>query len=683
MQQWARRYLDVSHHAGRNLKERAQIHSFLASGMTNFHFNPMVQTLPVLVHLSLLIFFAGLVVYLFNINQAVFSAVACCVALSSATFGFITFMPFIWLDSPYYTPFTQPAWFLYTRCSYYVVRTLYDIYSIFPFRGHYRIWTWVRQCYRQKARGNLSLFLDAISKKSEYINLDILVWTIYGLYEDDKLENVFEFTPGFLKSESVARALRTTPLMIEGAMREFLSNTLLSNSVPESVKVRRLTKCLDVARQVLLPVPSDMFLRLVELDWGRGRHSVEIGRSLRTWDQGSDRRFTPYIRGVIAVIIAKVRERNLPWATFARHNLPMCVPEIVFRDYSSNSSSVLLANLVYFTRHANPDDPFTIAVVRSLSKFNIRDTHPDLQRNFCAMWNELVQAAQSRNSSPDNITPLLLREMGHLYAALHQGTDAALPDNFNAFNIPSGSLDIQSPYPPCRCRDHGYRADLEHYAPDKHIAEAVGVPSPLPVKSFGPIISRPGVASPNIIPPSSPSAYLDATQPTDDPTIHTMPIPITQSPYPLPPAMPQPHLSPVTPSDPPANTSQQATAHRCDISSDLNHSTPVTISIPQPNLPPSAGSATASVSSPMQLVVPFQVSPPPLPNRIAPTSPPPFPMPLLSRPDQATSDHEIPTSSSTNIVPPIPPVAHQSSPERDPIATSSAATDDAPDKSSV
>ena len=688
LQQWARRYREVSHYAGRSLKERAQIHSFLASGITKFRLNPMVQALPAMVHLSLFIFFAGLLIYLFNINHTVFSAVVCCVALSSAIYGFITFMPFIWLDSPYYSPLTQPVWFLCTQFSYVIVSTLYGILSpFFAFEYHHRIRKWMELFHRQKIRGNLLVFLDAISKQSAEINFRILEWTVFDLYEDDELEKVFESIPGFLKSEKVSLDSTQAQVITENAMSQFLGNTLLSNSVPKLVKDRRLTKCLNVAHQVLLPVPRTMFHELVGLNWDGGPHSVEIGSSLRAWNEGSDGRFSPYIRGIIAVIIAKVQKRNGVWARFARHNLPAGVPEIVFQDYLTHSDSVLLANLVHFTRHANRFEPFSIAVVRETSKFNIHGTLPDLQHDFCEMWNELVQESRSSGEGSDKKNVLLLKEVWHHYTALHPVTDPALPEYFNASSSLSGSLDIPSSYPLCKV--HGYRSDPTRYAPDVPIAEAAWLLPPPPATSSSPTYPRPDFVSHDIAPFSSPLAYPDdiVTQPADELTIPTMPTPNIQSPYP-PPPMPQPYPTPVTPSDSPPNILPQATARRPTISSvttsDPDRSIPATISIPHPTFPLAGGAAAAvSLSPPMMPMPSFPPSPPSLPISTTPTSSPSFPIPALFRSNQTPSDREIPTSNSTTTTAPIPPITHQSSSERDPMAASSAATDATPDKSSV
>lgn len=82
---------------------------------------------------------------------------------------------------------------------------------------------------------------------------------------------------------------------------------------------------------------------------------------MRSWDTGSDGRFTQYIRGIIAVTIASARERKASWATLARDHLG--VAEGVFQDHLTQGDSVLPANLIHFMRHASP---FAFGVVHSL-----------------------------------------------------------------------------------------------------------------------------------------------------------------------------------------------------------------------------------------------------------------------------------------------------------------------------
>ncbi|KAH9991666.1 hypothetical protein BJV74DRAFT_741161, partial [Russula compacta] len=111
LQQWARRYLRVTQPPRSSPHKRARMRAFFANGVDKCHVPWVVEVLPALVHLSLFVFFAGLVVYLFNINHTVFSAVLCWVALLSTIYGCITLMPIFRQDSPYYSPLSSTAWF--------------------------------------------------------------------------------------------------------------------------------------------------------------------------------------------------------------------------------------------------------------------------------------------------------------------------------------------------------------------------------------------------------------------------------------------------------------------------------------------------------------------------------------------------------------------------------------------
>ncbi|KAI0252915.1 hypothetical protein BJV78DRAFT_1087367, partial [Lactifluus subvellereus] len=57
LQQWARRYL--------------RIRAFFSEGVDKLHLPWAVETLPTLLHASLFLFFAGLVIFLFGINHTI------------------------------------------------------------------------------------------------------------------------------------------------------------------------------------------------------------------------------------------------------------------------------------------------------------------------------------------------------------------------------------------------------------------------------------------------------------------------------------------------------------------------------------------------------------------------------------------------------------------------------------
>jgi len=671
LQQWARRFVRITQTAKSSPHERARLREFFNNGRTKYRIHRVVEALPALVHLSLFLFFAGLIVYLSNINHTVFTAVICCVALLSAVYGFITFMPFIWIDSPYNSPLTPLAWFLFTRVLYVVLGVLCGIPSLLCTSGVlHRIWKWVRLQVRRNYPGTWWEAKKAISKQSEDVDYGVLTWTLLVLDEDDEQEKVFESIPGFFKSDEVELGRYRGPAqtLTEEAICHFLRTTLSSNAVRESVKIRRLATCLNAASEVLSPDHKGVIGELFNVNWGSGLHSVAIGHSLRSWDKDSGGHFTPYIQGIVSIIVASVRQRDESWATLVRDHLG--VQDTAFHDYQAHGDSVLLANLIHFTRNANLSDSFGLKVVLSISKFDTRDTLPELQRDFCAMWNDLVQQTQNHNAYSGYV--VCLKEIRHHYITLHPDTEA---------NPTTLAESEPSSYPLCNITTHHSHSAVRH---DDVVLAMDNVPRPPATSSS---LYHDSVLT-TTTPFLSPSSHPDdtTTNPKDQPTIHILPSPIILSSFPAPSVVFQPSPSLVTPSDPAVGASTQATARHPSMSSgvtpDPDHPTlEAIISTPQARFPPSADGTIAAVSSPSMVpVVLFSPYPPSLSSNVPPTGSPSFPIPSLSRPTEAPSGEEIPHPNPSTI---IPPATCKSSFDHDATVALSGATGDPPDNSMV
>ena len=123
LQQWSRRFIQITQ-SRHSPHKQARIRAFFAEGVERLHLPLAVEALPTLLHLSLFIFFAGLLVFLFNINHTVFSVVAWWVGLCIAAYACITLMPMFRRDSPYYAPPSSSAWFL-------VSGTLFVLFRVF------------------------------------------------------------------------------------------------------------------------------------------------------------------------------------------------------------------------------------------------------------------------------------------------------------------------------------------------------------------------------------------------------------------------------------------------------------------------------------------------------------------------------------------------------------------------
>ncbi|KAF8494182.1 hypothetical protein F5888DRAFT_1617119, partial [Russula emetica] len=72
LQQWARRYLEITQPSRCSPHKRARIRAFFSDGVDKSHLPIVAEALPTLLHLALFHFFAGLLIYLFNANHTVF-----------------------------------------------------------------------------------------------------------------------------------------------------------------------------------------------------------------------------------------------------------------------------------------------------------------------------------------------------------------------------------------------------------------------------------------------------------------------------------------------------------------------------------------------------------------------------------------------------------------------------------
>ena len=98
------------------------------------------------------------------------------------------------------------------------------------------------------------------------------------------------------------------------------------------------------------------------------------------------------------------------------------VSEDVFQNHLAHGNSVLLANLIHITRHlfdslreGHQDlARESLCILHWVSKFNILNTLPELQHEFCNLWNLIVQQAQ--NGGADDIPFIeILIQIRHLY----------------------------------------------------------------------------------------------------------------------------------------------------------------------------------------------------------------------------------------------------------------------------
>jgi len=109
IQQWVRRYMELSY-LHEMPHERVRVRTYLFSGMEYFRMRRAVETIPMLLHISVFLFFAGLVEFFFLFNKTVAWFFVGWIGLFGSAYIALTVIPNVFLECPYRTPFSGVSW---------------------------------------------------------------------------------------------------------------------------------------------------------------------------------------------------------------------------------------------------------------------------------------------------------------------------------------------------------------------------------------------------------------------------------------------------------------------------------------------------------------------------------------------------------------------------------------------
>jgi len=420
------------------------------------HLRGAIEILPALIHIYLFLFFVGLAIFLFNINRSVFVSVIWWIGLSLMMYVWATVMPVFWHHSPCYAPLSSLVWSLHAFLTYALYRVLAFITSCFgsPWTSK-RFYDSSRHYRGRMVRGMWRTAEEIALKPSLNVDWRIWTWTISRVRAGYFLEEFFRAVPGFLKYLTRIPEINTSTWLsseLQNALDGFLRDTVSSNLAPEWQKNRQLEFYLKIMSSIFEPFEVSRALSdILRGEFGQLPQSIKTAESLARWYAGNNSCIALAVQCGVAGILQVVPQRDDRWIALASDRLD--IPRHVLQDnIDHGDNSVLLAISIHMTRQVfrstDPPDP---DILLSLSKFDIRNTAPGLQHEFCALWNEIVPEA--RGTDPFHYVRVL-RSIRQLYIALHQGTDAAP----TAFDSSTRDLDeiLRQPssYPLCNIDTH-------------------------------------------------------------------------------------------------------------------------------------------------------------------------------------------------------------------------------------
>ena len=484
LQQWARRYLKATQ-PRYSPHKRARIRAFFAEGVDKFLLPWAVEALPTMLHLSLFLFFAGIAVFLWNVNLTIFKLVLSWIGLCTALYGCITFIPIFCHDSPYHTPLSLPVWHFVMGIPLLTFRALERItgsFDCFSVETYFRFRDLADGYGRLLVQGMQKIVEETAFNSPPEVDTRAFLWTFDCLDEDHELERFFAGLPGFRDSKMVKDPLPDLTSEQQGKLLDTLiglsDRTASSDLLPEQVKIRRTVICRkalspeDISRENIKRVLH----RILSGDHYGLVKSVDIVHFVRSWDNGDDEDIAMITRAVVSIIVARAQWRDGLW--FAMAADAMGVHESVLRSHATHGNDLSLAILIHVVRQQYnllwqddwPNFEFP-KVLEAASKFDVLDTSPELQHEFCGLWNQVLHTA----AVDHGMTRCILRPIRNVYLTLHLHTDSA-PTHFSAS---TGDEDYilyeRSTYPLCIIS--GHHPDLTAHIHD--VSASTAAPHPV------------------------------------------------------------------------------------------------------------------------------------------------------------------------------------------------------------
>ena len=227
-QQWSRRYLELTRHRVAPHK-RARTRAYMYHGIESFKMSRAVKAMPVLLHLSIFLFFIGLIDYLLNLNTTIGFWIFGVISAFTVFYLALTLSPSIYLNCPYSTPLSEISWRFSQRLfliTLYFIRGLEESLPTFLFSGRHptnqltpeQNW-WTQWRNTVKARiderrkwlrlGLRHSIMHIATEAPQTTDEHALSWTLTVLDDDREFEDFVARVPGFFESTSVPNAPST------------------------------------------------------------------------------------------------------------------------------------------------------------------------------------------------------------------------------------------------------------------------------------------------------------------------------------------------------------------------------------------------------------------------------------------------------------------------------------------
>ena len=257
MQQWARRYMVYALHRSAPRKQ-ARIRAYMFDGVMYFRMSQAVEAIPLLLHTSVFLFFAGLIDFLFTYNNAVARYTLGCVVFFASIYAILTLLPHWRLNCPYRTPL---SWFTYYSFQL-SLSGLLSVVKVIEGGCHgllLDLWRWTHPRlpgsrdhgptkWREVLEEKFDMFYERLRHSVRWrvvlsameappsVDIGALHWTLTTLGENQKIEDFATNMPGFFNSTHTPDTPDATSAMLSLMFEQPNLDPILGTRLHELLK---------------------------------------------------------------------------------------------------------------------------------------------------------------------------------------------------------------------------------------------------------------------------------------------------------------------------------------------------------------------------------------------------------------------------------------------------------------
>lgn len=253
IQQWSRVYLQgteerfIPH-------ERARMRTYLHKGVQKFYLANIVDAIPMLLHISLFLFFGGLILFLYKIEAKLARIVLAIIIPGLVIYILLTALPVIYYDCPFKTPLTSVL--------SYITYAITTHRPRIPGRGHNEDTEYLRWHPEEHTAYLTNLWAHNGSAEGAELDHTALRWTLLALTDLRDLEQFIAALPALLRSDSsstltrdggrAAQALLFGHDMLAVHLVRLLHSTFPTDALPAPERQRLEARAATCLRTIML-----------------------------------------------------------------------------------------------------------------------------------------------------------------------------------------------------------------------------------------------------------------------------------------------------------------------------------------------------------------------------------------------------------------------------------------------